>query len=465
MIKLSKQTYNDIRSQIENKLDGYVYDLDDQYAYFSKGEWEDDRYTSKTYRIPYNVSGGVVSLEEDSTEEVVKNTEYTPVIKVIEKLSSYFGSSNVEVPIIKQFDEKNNTVIEPLYIAYGEVDGHGDTYKDEDAVHQLVKEFNDHKDTMQKAISHRHKTDCFDIVKAWVIEEESMLGDQKVPRLQPVVELKYSDKAFELRKEGKLLGPSIGCSAKEAELIKSLLDEIKSEGKSAVEAKRTLAGFDFSKKFSHLSLTTPSGGGPASLKEWMVVLEKGMQLNKEDSQLLEELEEEFTPLEKKLKADGGDSKETAPSTPVDAGAQDAGVDNKTVNKGQDEMSEALQKEIAELKKQLEAERVEKDLSKYSLEKEVSTELSKALVELSEDHRDAVIKSLDAVVAAGEAKAEELSKEKEEVAAELEKAKEGTQEDNELAKQLADEKGHPEIEKSQGEKTFGERVAASMKKNK
>lgn len=430
---LKKTQHKDLMSQVDNLGVGYVFDYDTEYLYTRRWVYDvidnEERGVSRIYRTPYSIdSEGIVSVDFDEAEIVVEKSEYTVVSKLISK---FFGSTKVSHKVIKQFDDKTNTVIEPLWVAYNEVDGHGDTYKNKDAVYQLVDNFEENKDSIQKAINHEHKTECFDIVKSYVIEEECYIGDALIPALQPVVVLKYSDKAFELRKQGKILGPSIGCYSWDAEIVKSLLDEL---GKKSVEVKRTLAEFDFSEKRHHLSLTTPSAGGPASQKEWFVSLDKSM-ISKEDKALLEELGEEFTPLEKKLKSESVDK--TAPSTSVQKEAQDAGVDNKTVNRGNEsDMSEELKQEIADLRKQLKVSEVEKSLGGYALSVEVIKGLTSELVEL--ETYETITKAFDAY----EEVVKGLKAELEEVSTKLEKALETSEsEESELAKKLSKEEGH------------------------
>lgn len=325
--------------------------------------------------------------ESDKDQEVMKE------IKGIKEMLKNFLS---RTEVLKQFNDKTFTIIEPLYTPFGKVDGHGDGYKDANGPVELVKSFEGHKDTLQKAINHTHKTDCFDIVKSWVTTKEVVLGGVTIPALQPLVELRYTEKAYNLRKQGKLLGPSIGCSAWTESVVKSLREEMK------VNPKRLISEFDFSEKRHHLSLTTPAVGGPASQENWYVDMNKS-KLAPEDLALLEELGEEFTELEKKQ--DAVSNQEKAPST-SELEAQDAGVDNKTLNKGKDDnMSdtitkaefEALQAELAKMKADKEVSEkkaVVAELSKYSLDEEVATSLAGVMVAV-EDYT-VITKALDAL---------------------------------------------------------------------
>lgn len=360
------------------------------------------------------------------TEEVKENEE-TSVKEELSVIKTLLNKLLNKTEVIKQFNDKKFTVIEPLYTPFGVVDGHGDAYKDEDGPYDLVKSFNEYKDTMQKAINHEHKTDCFDIVKAWVNEKESTLGGIKVSKLQPLVELKYTEKAYELRKAGKLLGPSIGCTAWTEEVVKSLKEEF------SQKPKRYISEFDFSKRRHHLSLTTKSVGGPASCQDWYIDMNKSMN-NSEDLALIGDLGEEFTELEKKKNLDTVSNQEEAPSTSGTVEASDAGVDKETLDKGnQTTMStENIEKE---LRKQIAVMQAEKDLAKYAFEEEVSKGLAEALVDVSD--KELLYKALDVLVARVDAEKQEV--------AEIKKSLEGKEvkevkETTELEKAMAAPEG-------------------------
>lgn len=362
-------------------------------------------------------------------------------------LDIYFKEGTQE-NIIKQFDEEANTVIEPLYIAYGEVDGHGDAYKDEQAVHNLVKAFNEgnEKGTIQPSLFHKHKTKAFSIIKAWVNEEEGMLGDSKVPRLQPLVEIKFnSPKVFQARLEGRLTGVSIGADG-DVELVKSEFEDLKGKAK----AKRLIKNFDFSARKSHLAYTDPSVGGAASLKNDFYLV-KGLDvntLNKEQEDLLKDLEEEFVPLDKKLLSE--DTSKSTPSISESSEEVISGVDNETLNKGKEtEMSEELKQKVADLEKLLaeatlekKVAKLEKELAKYSLTTEAVDELKTTLSTLSDEAVASVTKALDSLVEVHKSEVATLTAAKEEV----EKSLEGKAEvvENELCKQLQKEHGSADV---------------------
>lgn len=365
-------------------------------------------------------------------------------------LDSLFGEVEDKSTIIKQFDTDTWTVQEPLYIAYGEVDGHGDAYKNEEAVEDLVKSFNEGNElgVIQPSLFHEHKTKTFEIGEAWLTKSESKLGDHVLPALQPMVAITFkSKKAFEARLAGKLTGLSIGAMGY-TEMAKSDFEELKGKAK----AKRLISSFKFLHKGAHLAYTDPSVGGAASLKNDIFQLVKGLEmnpLNAKQAELLEELEEEFVPLDKKLKSK--EASETAPSISEPSEEVISGVDNENLNKGNDtDMSEELKKQNEMLLKrlaELEAKDVKNTLSTYNLSDEVAEVLAKALVAAPEA-KEAVTKALDSVVEGYETRLATEATEKADLVKSLEEAK--TVEavapvvvENELAKQLSVEHGHAE----------------------
>lgn len=444
-----------------HKLKDYVLDYDLEKGLVYVKEWGDDDNGGKTstYSYSFTYEDGTISVDMDSKMEVIGQADDKSIDEKIEKQISRLESivkkflpTDREIDVIKQFNEETHTVVEPLYIAYGEVDAHGDTYKNKEAVYQLVDAINEKGNDLQKAIGHVHKTDCFDIIKAYVIDKPTMLGDKKIDSIQPVIEVKYKSKAFELRKQGKLKGLSIGCSAWDIEIVKSVLDEFKVKSKP----KRLLANFDFSKKRHHLSLTTEAGGGAASLKEWFVELEKSM-LPKTDMALLEELGEEFTELEKQ-KLSSLVSNENTPSIPSEIGTS-CGVDNLIKNEGKlSEMSEkteneiALEKQIEKLEEKLKTSEIEKSLSKYSFAEDLYKSLSSIYMKLESEDYEVLTKTIDKIVSENQEKVSELEKQLEKVDVQ----------DNELAKQLSQEQGSSEVEKPKANLTLAQKVSAANK---
>lgn len=269
-----------------------------------------------------------------------------------------------------------------------------------------------------------------------------------MPAFTPMVEIVMkSQKLFDARVEGKITGLSIGALGK-GELLKEFRE-------SFIKAKRKLIDFSFLHKGAHLSYTDWSVGGAASgINDVYEVVKKEMaeELTAGQEELMKFLEEEYDPIEKKLRdKDSVETCEKAPSTPSEAGAQDAGVDNETLlNKGKEtktmvdevkktEAEEALRKEFEAYKKSV---KIEKSLTKYGFEDEVTSNLALALA-TSDEVETAVLKALDAIVTSHEAKLETLEKSQEQTPAPKDP----------LAEKIDKELGHKEEQEENVEKSL------------
>lgn len=235
---INKATLNDLREQLSRQLDAYIVDidLDNLYVIAEEGEFEDGKYTTELCRYSFTWENGIATLDEASEVTVVKNTDYTvitdepeedmveeslskSIIKTIKStILSVLKDSNTPslVPVRKGLQEEAMISIEPLYIAVGEVDGHGHTIESYEDMVDLVKSFNEANDagTLQMSLFHTHKTNCFKIIKASVYDHDCYIDDVLIPALQPIAEVKYLNKqAWELRKSGLLSGLSIGAMA------------------------------------------------------------------------------------------------------------------------------------------------------------------------------------------------------------------------------------------------------------
>ena len=352
------------------------------------------------------------------------------------------SSKNEEVTaqtseVLKQFDKQEMTVVEPLFIAGGEVDGQGDGYKDDvEGPKQLVKALVEGLEAgvVQSSWFHKGKTKSFTILKAWVTEKEETLDNGVViPANQPIVITKFSNKsAYKARVEGRLGGLSIGALGS-AEILKGLMEDLK----ITKTPSRLLSDFILTHKGAHVAYTSWSQGGAASEKNepFMIVKSKEQViLSKEEQDLYDEFGEDLTPLEKAKKlAEAKEVEATAPST-SDTEAQDAGVDNQNLNKGQ-EMSEH-EEVIRALQLEVKAGKIEKSLAAYSFSSEVSEGLAMAMAKLKD--ASVITKALDEVKAAKEAELAELSK-----AIEVAKEEKVAAEASELEKALTEEKGKAE----------------------
>ena len=332
----------------------------------------------------------------------------------------------------ENFKDGDMTTLEPIYSAYGEVDGHGDAYKDKEGPYQLTKALLEGKEkgSLQYSLFHTHKTKLFELSDAWVNEEDYDLEDGRVIKAgMPIGVFKHNTEAmYNARVSGRLQGLSIGALGR-AELIKDLLSQLK-ESKTPL---RLLSDFIFTHKAAHIAFTSKSQGGAASGHNEHFNIMKSKILDDEQSEVLKDLDEEFSELDKsqitgeEVKAEG----KTAPSTSAVVEAQDAGVDNETVNKGQDNMSDAEKQntELTEALKVIKAMKIEKSLGKYGLDAETVEALSSALAGLEDT--SAVLKAMDALVAASDSKVEAIKAEKEE----LEKSADKTPVEVEMNKEL------------------------------
>jgi len=462
---LTKASYNDLKAQANAKRLGYFYDLDETYIYFEVYEYSGESGGMyEYYRYNYTWGNGILSVDTETKSEVVKNTGYTVKessvekrLSLLEKILSNFGGTNKETKreILKQFDQEKMQVLEPLYIAGGEVDGHGDAYKDPvKGPEQLVKALLEGKERgcLQYSIGHLCKTKTFEVSDAFVVKGEVELDNGVIiPENQPVAVIKFKNKAaFQDRINGQLSGLSIGALGK-AELIKEL-DELLMDTK---EPKRLLSEFIFTHKAAHLAYTLPIQGGAASLKNEMYSIVKSkLTLKDVIKEYLERYDEEFTELDKaKFKTLIEFGEETAPSTSALSEAQDAGVDKQTVNKGQDEMSETEKLELAELRKERKALKIEKNLNKYPLLEETKESLALALADL--ENHSAVTKAIDELVASYTTQITTLETEKETL------TKSKAVGDNGLLAELEKEKGQNSAEPQKTSMSLGESVTKAV----
>ncbi len=458
-LKLEKQLHSDIREALGKAIDGaypneyfYAVDFDDEYVYFGN-------YMAK-YRLGYSLSDTMtVTLAGTDTREVVNkisefvvSDDQSNVTKqLVDKVKKFFGKDKPEevekdLTVRKQFDDEAKTTTEFLYIHPDEVDGVGDTYTQEDA-NYMVESLNKANDEgrLQSGLFHKHKTNTFSVAKAYIAEEDCVLGVHEIKKGQPLVDITYTNASlYELRKEGKVMGPSIGARAKEIIELTDGVEKSLGEGeillhktslddlKSAPVAKRILKGIHFDWPNPELTLTDASQGGAASLKNDIIV-EKAMKPNEDQQGILDELEEEFTPLAKAK------------------GVDDSGTTKTTTNEGTEDMSEQIQKELAEVKHELAVQKAIGTLTPFKLGDELEAEVAKELASLEDS--SAIIKALTAIVAMGDYG----------VAKALEDAKVAPTEDTPLAKALDQEAGDGGEAEAEVEKSFADQVKEAQDK--
>jgi hypothetical protein len=238
---VEKATANDIRSILSRAVNGeydeggefaYYIDHDDIYVYFEF--WERGE-GYRTFREGFSFDGTSAELT-GSPVEVVRTSSYEVVESSISEedeleksllgfIKKHFSGSskntNPNLPVVKQFEDEEMIAIEPLYILPDTIDGQGDTISLEDT-YAMVKSFNEANEAgvLQSSLFHKHKTQAFEVVKAWVNPCECMIGETLIPEGQPLAKIQFiNKKAWELRKEGVLMGLSIGARAEEFEEI------------------------------------------------------------------------------------------------------------------------------------------------------------------------------------------------------------------------------------------------------
>lgn len=377
-------------------------------------------------------------------------------LTLLEKLLAPFMGTSKDTPVktLKQFNEESYVVHDVLYIPANWTDGHEETY-DEQGVKNLVKAFNEGQEagTIQPSLFHKIKTDVFSIGKAWYTEEPTMVGDTLVPEYTPMVEITFKSKeGYEARVNGDLAGLSIGALA-----LKETLKELTQNFTTPL---RKLTDFSFLFKGGHLTYTDWSVNGAASM-----INDVFERVNKELNE--DELSEEqirvakllgitsFEPIDKQ-KEKSVDSEATAPSTSaVNAGAQDAGVDKETLNKGNETImsevnvnpeAELLRKELEEFKRSV---KIDKALGKYPALSEEQKETLSAQLVMLEDTAE-VFKAFDTIVADQEAKVEVAKQ-----------AAEAPAPKGALAEKVDKELGHTEDQEQEVEKSLGAAVNDKM----
>lgn len=252
---IEKATYDDrkrlLRNSIKEKFlfeNGYLYnlDLDSEFVYFEINycEHKDDgktRYYDTTYKLPYTIKDVNVSLGTELIK-VEKITQYkdvedkvSPIYEdgngnrsmewvenIVEKVLKRFKreesqDSNVAKEkdgcyYIEKFKEEEMKSWEPIYCPPNTSDADGEGMTEEE-ITKMVKNMKDKIDsgTMEFNLFHKVKSnaaewvDCF--CNPW---PECYVGDHKVEKGQPVGVLQWKNKAaWEMRKSGRILGPSI----------------------------------------------------------------------------------------------------------------------------------------------------------------------------------------------------------------------------------------------------------------
>lgn len=215
-----------LEDKFKNEECPWVVDYDTDEGYVIYEQWKSGE-GYKNYKLPATFNGDVVTFVGESVE-VLYTISYQEVPspadldksltdKVVGILDKYFGGSKEHTtPILKSLNDEEMIAVEQLYIHVDGIDGVGDVYSSPDVMVGMVESFN-------KAISegklksnyfHKYNTEDFEVNKAWIVEEDTIIGDTLVKAGTPLVENQFKNaKAWELRKSGKICGVSIGAVA------------------------------------------------------------------------------------------------------------------------------------------------------------------------------------------------------------------------------------------------------------
>lgn len=458
MTEVNKATVDTKRNILRDAVkDGWItdFDLDTNEVFIER--WDGD--THKTFRHSFTMTATEATISDESTE-VIRTVEFVdksldePITesKLAKMLDKYFGGSKKPtMDIIKQFgtDTEPMFAIEPLYIAPGEVDGHGDTM-DLENITSMVDSLNKANDEgrLQSGLFHKHKTDVWTLEKAWVNPVECMIGDQLIPEGQPIAKTLFTNKtAFQMRVDGDISGLSIGARFKGAiDLTEKSLADIQ----SPAIATRQIEGVNFDWDHPELTYTSPSQGGAASLKNDAYELSKAKKatiedLDEEQANILKDIGEEFISLEKHL----GEINAKTPS-PVDT---DGLIGETKIEKGNDDtMSEETLARIAQLEKALAVSEATNSLTVYGFDADVNKAVAGAIAQLeSAEDKEAIVKAFGVLVARTEAEVEKA------VSAKAPEA----EEESELSKALAAEAGDGGEPEAEVEKTLAQRARESQ----
>lgn len=188
--------------------------------------------------------------------------------------------------------------------------------------------------------------------------------------------------------------------------------------------KRTLTKITFDFKGAHLAYTDASVGGAASGYNTPILLKSNkLAVTKEQLDIIAQLEEELTPLDKNLGvSDANIGKQNTPSSSTETGDDKKVLEGKSNIMSEQDLSAALaaqeavnkklEDQIAALMLSNAKEKAKNSIAKYGLVEDEAEGLAKALAVLPEDAKADVVKALDSLVAKVAEKDVELAKAKE-----------------------------------------------------
>jgi hypothetical protein len=181
-----------------------------------------ERFAFETFSIGLGEDANDIEfIERDANDDSKRSTFVNKLMQLLDKhfgseasVSDEFDMKPEDVMVIKQFEDEEMVEYAPLYKAANQPDLVGDAMSQhtiDNMVSQLNKAIED--GVQLENLGHR-----VPIKNAWKYQEvftspwpSCMVGDTEVTKGQPVLVIKYNnERAWELRKQGVIKGPSIG---------------------------------------------------------------------------------------------------------------------------------------------------------------------------------------------------------------------------------------------------------------
>lgn len=237
-MNINKELISNTRDYLSAiKGHGWVADFDPEnqtVVYEKYQELSRDDYGYVYTQYSYTITGNKASLVGEGVEVVFKKVvepatvpSDTTMEKLLKALESIVGGSKkesvaFETNVIKQFDEEERIAYEPLYSPPDVSDGAGEGMSEETIV-KMVANVNKQIQNGVRLENLGHKVAItkgqWEYLEAFTSPwPECTIGDTVVVKGQPVLKVKYhNERAWELRKEGVIKGPSIGAHGKRVE--------------------------------------------------------------------------------------------------------------------------------------------------------------------------------------------------------------------------------------------------------
>jgi len=265
---LFKATYNDKREYISQAIKDkfnedqkycYVTDFDDTHVYFEVNDYSDGGSYEETLKLSYSMDGVNVTLGNEEPIKVVRESVYTEVSDmdkevdksitktIVEAIKDGFKSltsssdTNVSASIkafkkdnsgvhrIEKFNEMLQISYDPLYCGPCVADSDGEAMSEETII-KMVESVNKgiKNKTLKPVLFHKIETKSFEFIEAFVNPwPTAYINAVEIMKGQPVLVTHYlNEAAWELRKSGKIMGPSVGAVAMKVVDVKDDVDEV-----------------------------------------------------------------------------------------------------------------------------------------------------------------------------------------------------------------------------------------------